>query len=695
MKRQNKKILAACIVSAAVSGSHLLPAQAATEAVLAEVQVTGEKSETTVAAPVKILADPVDSRLAVPPSSSLATEKITREDIEKIHPKDIVELIQNGMGLNATRYGAKGYVKFETRGGDEIGYIIDGIYFPESQASRMLMNLPVDMIESITLVRDASILTMGPVASFAQTNVKSGNAAQGYILIKTMTPTKKVDKATASYGTFDTTKISYVHGDTFDESGYYTLGYAKDKGNGMAGWNANYDLDTYLFKAGDKGKDWIANITVLYNEGDVHNQAQFASKANSEAGIATSTLSLGGFLPIKTTAVAMNAAKQWDKNNTTDFSFGWSNVNSYRWAPNGNPVSANANAYNPGGFTENDYLRELNLGHTMDNGRDTLKFGTQLLWWHAPLGMGKYGGVERQEELYGFYLYGERKATDKVTLDAAARLDKKHITHGAAKYFGTTTGGALENSLGEMWEGNSFSTSVGAAYQINPVYKTTARIGYSQQADNEYLHAAAADGTQGDSLGDEKRMKYEAGLEAKYSKALNASLTAFYYDIDNARIVDSTHPYTDEYGYTVYSYNSKDLQRRGFELGLHGDLTDHFGYKAGYAYFASSDATDDLCSPHNRYNIELNYKNRNISANLMLHHNSHYFGTNSGESAGSGTGLCSMDEVTTIDLNINKEIDANTTLTLFGNNITDQRYTKGNLWYDTGATYGVQVSKNF
>lgn len=59
------------------------------------------------------------------------------------------------------------------------------------------------------------------------------------------------------------------------------------------------------------------------------------------------------------------------------------------------------------------------------------------------------------------------------------------------------------------------ATSVGAAYQINEVYKTTARLGYSQQADNNFALVA-----NNEKLGDEKRMKYELGVEGNYSKQL-------------------------------------------------------------------------------------------------------------------------------------------------------------------------------
>ncbi|MGL5513931.1 MAG: TonB-dependent receptor plug domain-containing protein, partial [Sporomusa sp.] len=75
---------------------------------------------------------PVYSRLAIPESSKAATETFTREDIEAMHPKDVLEVLERGAGFIGTRWGAKGYYNIQGRGGDSIGIVIDGIYFPET-----------------------------------------------------------------------------------------------------------------------------------------------------------------------------------------------------------------------------------------------------------------------------------------------------------------------------------------------------------------------------------------------------------------------------------------------------------------------------------------------------------------------------------------------------------------------------------
>lgn len=667
--KKSKKAIAALVVSSLFTVS---PSAFAVEPV-----PDSEMNPVVVSAakPEKEKTTPGYDRLAVPESSKAATEIITRKEIEAMHPKDVMELIESGSGIIGMRWGNKGYYKVETRGGDSVGFIIDGVYFPETQASRVIANLPVDIIESITFVRDASILTMGPVASIASNFGKGGAPNQGYIIIKTLKATKSIDQAKISYGTFDTEKLSLVHGDQINDTAYYTMGYAKDRSDGKSGWNNGRNFDTYFLKVGDKGPDWFADMTLMVNRGRNDQQAWFDANGNY-----MNLSNIGKWDPINTTLFTTNAAKQWNEHNTTSFSFGYSSVQATR-------VTLKTGK----GIEENEYLRELNLMHTLNFGRDTLKFGTQAIWWHSPTGLQGTADYERQEELYGTYLYGERQVNNKLTLDAGARLDKKHITKGVAKYFnnGSGSGIAYDNSYGELWEGDSTSFSLGAAYQLDSVYKLSSRLGYSRQPAGKYLLTK-----NNELLDPEERYKYEAGVVANYNKMLNASLTAFYYDINEARVTAGTYKDADNNITSIYT--GKDLARKGFELAFNGNLSDQLGYKCGYSYFTSSNALDDSQSPHNRYNLALNYKNKDFAANIMLLHVSKFAGTtNANNLSDTWTTSGTIGGYTTIDANISKELDKNTTLTLYGRNITDQRYVKGMNYYDSGAEYGIELSKKF
>lgn len=613
---------------------------------------------------------PVYSRLAIPESSKAATETFTREDIEAMHPKDVLEVLERGAGIIGTRWGNKGYYKIQGRGGDSIGIIIDGIYFPETQASRVLANLPIDLIESITFVRDSTIMTLGPVANFGTNFAAGGTPSQGFIIIKTLKVTEPVNRAKLSYGTFDTEKLSLVHGDQMNDTAYYALGYAKERSDGKSGWNNGKNFDTYFMKTGDRGTDWFADMTLFVNHG--WNGQQLGLKLDGTY----SSSSPARWDPLNTTLFAANATKLWNEHHATALSFGYSSVRSSR-------ITLSTGT----GWEENEYLRELNLVHTLNFGKDTLKFGTQAMWWHSPTGVQGQANYERQEELYGYYLYGERRVNDKLTLDTGARVDKKHITKGVAKYFtgGNGSGAVYDQAYGDLWEGNAVSFFLGTTYQMDPVYKLSSRASYTRQPAGKYLLTE-----NNELLGAEVRYKYEAGVVANYNKAVNASLTAFYYDINNARVSTGNSFYDVDKDITVTIYTGKDLARKGLELSVYGRLSDMLGYKAGYSYFTSSDAQDDSYIPHSNYNLSLNYKQDDIAANITLLHLSRF---------ASSINTYPLGGYTTIDANISKEMNKDTKITLYGRNITDRRYARGstNTWYhyDSGAEYGIEISKKF
>lgn len=141
--------------------------------------------------------EPVYSRFTVEKSSQTATQVFTRSDIEKMNPKSVIEVIDQGLGMSTTFYGRKFTNQMKSRGGDSMGVILDGIYLPWSQYTRILCNFPVEYIESVEIVRDATALSLGPLTSLSSA---SGTTNQGFVIIKTRRPSEQVTELKAGYG---------------------------------------------------------------------------------------------------------------------------------------------------------------------------------------------------------------------------------------------------------------------------------------------------------------------------------------------------------------------------------------------------------------------------------------------------------------------------------------------------------------
>ncbi|TWH46493.1 TonB-dependent receptor [Sporomusa sp. KB1] len=596
----------------------------------------------------------VSSRLTVPESAKSGMEVFTRKDIEAMHPRNVFDILEQAKGIVVTYQGRKHPYFIRDRGGDQMGIILDGVYLPWSAVSRVVASLPVNMIESVKVVRDSTVLTIAPMGPFGADQAASG---QGFIIITTKKATSPETELSIGYGSLNTQKYQVFYGDKKDKLSY-NIGYTKAKTDGKDNWYNFSDSDSILLKGGYSDKGFSSNL-MLYHD---RTTSPFQRGLESNGKLSSAKW---GYDPMETTVVAYDMAKQWNKLNTTSFSFSYTKIDSdfHQDTFGKAPVAA---------VKYVDYWREYNLWHTIAADKDTLKFGTQYISWHTPTGTVNFEGKEQQESLYGYYLTDEHRVDDRWTVDGGIRLDKRHIISGT---------GEITKRINDQWAQDGVTYSLGTSYKLNSLYKLSTRLAYSRQPVSEYLIPIS-----GVTLHGEKRWKYETGITADYNKAFNVALTAFYYNIDNCKIADGT---TGSGVNLTSTYKEADVGRRGMELGINGQLSDQWKYDLSYSYINSSNADDNSQLSTNTYTLRLNYKNKNIAANVTALHLDPFL--SNGKKAGN---------FNRVDANISKELDKNRTLTLYARNIGDVQYAtiyrpSLGYFYDVGRTYGVEMSMKF
>jgi len=608
--------------------------------------------------------EPAYSRLAVPASGEAGTQVITRKDLERMHPKDIIDAIESGLGVTTTFQGRRNLNFFQIRGNGTLGLIVDGVYIPQTQSGRALANFPLALVDSIEIVRDSSILTLGPVSAFTTTQ---GSPNGGFIVIKTRKPTKMENEVKASYGTFQTYDFNMYHGEKMGNS-YMVVDCDRYHTAGKEDWFNDASSSSLYLKGGYADNQLTTNLS-LYLDTSTRNFQRGISPTGAWANNM-----LWGYDPLKSLMLSYDVNRLWDKNHTTSFSYGFSKT----WDDNhSNTTTSTTDNI----FFEEDYLREFNLSHTIvsGNGKNILKFGNQTILWHTPTGELSWTGKEREEELYGYYISDEQKASDKLTFDTSARIDRKHITKGIDKYKPTDTSTQV---ISDMWMNNATSYAVGAAYQMDPVYKLSTRVSYSKQPTDAFMTTL-----NNENLNPEVRWKYEFGLNADYSKKIHAGLTLFQNDISGYKISAGT---TGSGQNVVTVYTDADVTQQGMELSLNGKLTDALSYYLSYSYIGSDRAADNATIPHNIYSLRLNHHAKAFDTNLTLRSVDGY--------KSALTGGVPLGDYTRIDLNFSKKVNPDTTVTIYGRNITDQRYAStynSGYYYDVGAVYGVEWSRQF
>ncbi|EXJ15815.1 TonB-dependent receptor [Imhoffiella purpurea] len=642
-------------------------------------------------------AEPAYSRLALPESVE-AVQTLTREDIEKIRPRDVYDLIENAPGMSIMRQGARVH-NFAFSRGDDVGIILDGVYLTQTEARRVLGDLQPELIESIRFVRDSTVLTIAPLTGFGSASAGAPN--QGFILISTRrsVPDGRHAELRGSYATYDTWKVSgFASQSWLDGRARIGAGYQHTASEGKSDWHNGYNGNSFLVNGGYRDQRFEAAASLYVNRASRDIQRAMGTYTG-RTGYPVSGPTPNGVLdknvweydPMDTEVFSASLAHHWNAAHTTALLYGWTEAEGTRY-----PYTTLSDRSRVAGTEARDWAQEWNLSHTIEWGANTLKVGAQSLNWYQ---LTEGQETARREKLYGYYVTDEYRIAPDWTLDLALRTDRKKIVKGGEKYL--SSGREVRLDDGD-WSDDAFAVSVGAAWQIDAVFRVSARYSYNRTPTPDVL--TTIDDA---SLADEVRSRYELGLEADVSRAFKATLTPFYYDIQDAKVSAGTltedangdpiiDPSTGEET-SITLYDAANRIRKGLELSLSGRLAnDALGYELGWTTFTDNaeDGEHGTEFPDNKYSARLNWRQGPWDSTLSLLKVDPYL------SYGYTVG-----DFTTVNLSVARRFDRGITLTVYGQNLTDEQYGTNNKGYparanwgvlrDVGATYGVEVAVVF
>lgn len=623
---------------------------------------------------------PAYQRFALPRSVE-AVQTLDREDIEAIRPRDVSDLIEGSLGMSIGRQGARVH-NFSYNRGDKVSIILDGVYLTQTEAQRVLGDLPVEMIDSVRFLRDASVITISPLMSFGSANAGSPN--QGFILIETRKsgPGKEGGELKASYASYDTYKALGFLGDSWLD-GRLSLGggYQRSGSDGKQNWNMKYSTDTWLANAGWKDENFIASASFFLNkasreiqraEGTYTGSTNYPVSGPTPKGVLDKNI--WKYKPMDTRVIAVNLARRWNDVHTTALTYGWTEAKGTQYT-----YSTITDKSTVSGRDAKDRAEEWNLSHTIDTAKTTFKIGAQTVAWYQ-LTEGKTS--PRKENVYGAYTTLEHRITRAWSVDTAFRLDRKHIIKGGDKYLDD---GSEVKLTDDKWSDEAILFSVGSAWQINPVWRLSARYSFNRTPTPDVITTR-----NNETLPAEKRHRYELGLNANFSRALRLSLTPFYYVLRNTKVSDGSidtdsdgnpiiDPTTgDQTSVTIYKAVDR-VTRKGVEVSLQGNAG-AWNYELGWTYYDGSDQNGTTGSevPNNKYTARLGWQQGPWNANLSVMRVDAYKSYN-----------YTVGNFTVVNLNLSREFGHGVSLALFGQNLLNEHYATNNKGYPTNANWGV------
>ncbi len=264
---------------------------------------------------------PVYSPVAATESTKLATEIIDSEEIKEVNPIDVYDLISRAAGVEESFQGRKVMNFLNIRGGGGLNLIIDGLFIPSAQASRILAQFPKDAIETVRIIRDSTSLSLGPVKAFAS---YASAPNEGCIVITTKRGYRPDGGLVAEYGALNTHQVQLYHGNKIGDFDYRLTGTSIGT-EGKSGQYADSNALSLLFSTGYNGPKLKVNSMLFYSNGMRNFQI-----ADGTSPTATN-IPHWGYDPLEGLWFSFNASLLWTPAQITSLTYGHGLVEDTEW----------------------------------------------------------------------------------------------------------------------------------------------------------------------------------------------------------------------------------------------------------------------------------------------------------------------------------------------------------------------------
>jgi outer membrane cobalamin receptor len=635
-----------------------------------------------------------------PSSSSAHAQTITREEIEQLRPRDVFDLLNNATGVIATQSSRKGFSGLTIRGDSNFRWIIDGAYLQPTMASRIMRSLPVSLIEEVKIVRGSSALTMGPMVGSAS---PGGAPVDGFIVIRTRKPAAREAQTRIAVETQGTLQTGLWGGETFklgDGKGYVAglASYAgtdgpDDRLNNGASYNVGRQTTSGVIKGGVDLSGWLVDVTAYADTGEFE-----IANANSHGS------GQGSWFmdPARAALLVISGSKAWSEQQTTLFNVSRTESRQKFWTAN--------TAAGPYSSVQNDnYVAHVNLRHNVDIDKTRLMIGGDYLYWNSPKGQQYYEGVPREERTRGAFAQVEQNLfNDKVTLDAAYRIDQVDVIRGLDYYTGGAAPyGGVNSPLRTTNKSLPIAKfySVGGAWSFIDNWKLTLRYGEGVQSTD------GLNPRPGVTLAEDRQIKWEAGVEGRIERWLNPALNFFHRTAENEKTLNG-YTYQANNGSTqtcrsgavptsgalaprstsalTPCYDQADTTRSGIEVSASGAFAARSSYRASLTHFTGLKNASAI-TPRNIAELSVTHGVGDFTLSGAIKHVAAYKGSASDAAAWLG-GYTRYDVGVGYDFALG---GADVRTTLYGRNLTDERYETTNGVQDVGRVIGLEALARF
>jgi outer membrane cobalamin receptor len=657
----------------------------------------------------ELLPESPKNAYRLPVSAANITQTITREEIQQYRPRDLFQLLDNATGVISSSGSRKGFNSLTIRGDSNFRYIVDGAYLQPQMAARMMASLPVMAIEEVKIVRGGSALTLGPMSGSAS---PGGAPVDGFIIIRTRKATKDGGQARVAGESFDGVKGDLLYGKTFgdqEDKGYVQglISHGRTDGPGQpvdtpqtgAGISSSFNRSSVrtggMFKGGYEGNGLLVDLMAFKDESSwgIPNANIHGTGANSWY-----------MDPSRTEIYALNASYTWDDIHTTLVSASHSTNKQHLNAGTGSVENVNE-------------VTHLNVRHNMDIDKTRIMLGGDFMNWRAPNGQNYYEGVPRDEDTLGWFAQIEQKLfDDKLTLDGSYRGDRVDVIQGI-NYFPSSVRQIAGNGISQLKIANqtlpvATMFSLGSGYEFIKGWKLIGRYGETTVA------SSGMNVTPGTVLNEQHQIKAEIGIQGQVTSWFNPSFNYFHRDSQNelnlygysynikptlanktGRIdcqrADLSAAVTNNITPFESCYSQSNTVRDGIELISTGNIGLNTNYRFGWTSYTKLNSAALGTTPRNQIDMSFRHGFEILGENFNLTGAFKYLPKYKGSQSDAGVW---SGGYTRYDFGLGHDFKLAQfplTATVYGQNLTDERFETSSGVQDVGRVVGIEFVSSF
>lgn len=539
----------------------------------------------------------------------------TAQDIEELHPNTVFDVLQTVPGIEVD-YQGRQYPNSITLRGGAVMVVVDGVYL--AQVGRQLALFPVQFIDSITVVRNATALSIGPLMSF-ESNVSSTGTSnvgiQGFIVIKTKRASGPEAGTLVGGGDWQTALgQAYVGSKSGPWDYRAAYSYYTTQGAPNASWTMGERDATATFHGGYTGDK--LNLEFLYlgtrgfrdNENPYYVAPHWTGTEYDWSVVNTHAPASGYFDPDDFDLYNLDMSYQWSGSNRTVLQYGFYNSH----------IESPTLSYGRQDNTEENF----DLQHTYCFEEHCITGGAQAIKFIAPNGIAPKANAKSSDgtaedrvddALFSWYAQDEYKVPSKrLVFDAGIRGDKLH--------HGWPLGGTEPINV---WVPTFYTITAGVTFHATDRLSLGARYGFVQSTPPVgYVTVSGA------SLATQSQQRYEFVLNQNANKHLALNVSPYGYKTSNAftqatgckGFLPGTYVLDDALGNPV-SYCVTPAGKNwtyGIDISLNGLVYGPLKYNVGYGYVEETLDVNNIGISHHFPHAALDYRKKIYFANLNM-----------------------------------------------------------------------------